>query len=65
MKDIFIDDLREEFVSDYVFPMFRCTAAGSSHASSSNCIAGYMRFIINPVRLQGSFPVVLCILPCE
>ena len=23
MKDIFIDDLREEFVSDYVFPMFR------------------------------------------
>lgn len=25
VKDIFIDDLREEFVSDYVFPMFRCT----------------------------------------
>lgn len=24
VKDIFIDDLREEFVSDYVFPMFRC-----------------------------------------
>ena len=23
VKDIFIDDLREEFVSDYVFPMFR------------------------------------------
>jgi hypothetical protein len=23
VKDIFIDDLREEFVQDYVFPMFR------------------------------------------
>ena len=33
VKDIFIDDLREEFVKDYVFPMFRwtpciCTATG-------------------------------------
>ena len=27
MKDIFIDDLREEFVKDYVFPMFRCARA--------------------------------------
>ncbi|MFA7269188.1 MAG: argininosuccinate synthase [Sterolibacterium sp.] len=25
-KNIFIDDLREEFVSDFVFPMFRCNA---------------------------------------
>ena len=24
VKDIFIDDLKEEFVRDYVFPMFRC-----------------------------------------
>jgi argininosuccinate synthase len=24
VKEIFIDDLREEFVRDYVFPMFRC-----------------------------------------
>ena len=24
VKDIFIDDLREEFVRDFVFPMFRC-----------------------------------------
>ncbi len=23
VKEIFIDDLREEFVKDYVFPMFR------------------------------------------
>ena len=23
MKEIYIDDLREEFVKDYVFPMFR------------------------------------------
>jgi hypothetical protein len=27
VKDIFIDDLREEFVKDYVFPMFRCARA--------------------------------------
>ncbi len=26
IKDIYIDDLREEFVSDYVFPMFRANA---------------------------------------
>jgi argininosuccinate synthase len=26
IKQIFIDDLREEFVRDYVFPMFRCAA---------------------------------------
>ncbi len=26
IKDIFIEDLREEFVSDYVFPMFRANA---------------------------------------
>ncbi|BDA51579.1 Argininosuccinate synthase [Coccomyxa sp. Obi] len=26
VKDIFIDDLREEFVSDYVFPMFRANS---------------------------------------
>ena len=25
VKEIYIDDLREEFVRDYVFPMFRCT----------------------------------------
>ncbi len=24
VKRIYIDDLREEFVRDYVFPMFRC-----------------------------------------
>ena len=24
VKEIYIDDLREEFVRDYVFPMFRC-----------------------------------------
>ena len=26
VKEIFIDDLREEFVRDYVFPMFRANA---------------------------------------
>jgi len=26
IKNIFIEDLREEFVSDYVFPMFRANA---------------------------------------
>ncbi len=30
MKEIYIDDLREEFVRDFVFPMFRC---GSNFAS--------------------------------
>ena len=24
VQEIFIDDIREEFVSDFVFPMFRC-----------------------------------------
>lgn len=24
VKEIYIDDLREEFVGDFVFPMFRC-----------------------------------------
>ena len=27
VRDIFIDDLREEFTRDYVFPMFRCARA--------------------------------------
>ena len=27
VRDIFIDDLREEFTRDYVFPMFRCAQA--------------------------------------
>lgn len=26
VKEIYIDDLREEFVADYVYPMFRCNA---------------------------------------
>ena len=26
IKDIYIEDLREEFVKDYVFPMFRANA---------------------------------------
>ncbi len=39
VKDIFIDDLREEFVSDYVFPMFRWAAAGSFCACHWICEA--------------------------
>ena len=31
VKEIFIDDLREEFVRDYVFPMFRCAWATARH----------------------------------
>ena len=27
VKEIYIDDLREEFVRDYVFPMFRSTGS--------------------------------------
>ena len=32
VKDIFIDDLREEFVRDYVFPMFRSVLCFNSTA---------------------------------
>ncbi len=35
MKEIFIEDLREEFVRDYVFPMFRCAAAAAVCVSGS------------------------------
>lgn len=34
VKDIFIDDLREEFVRDYVFPMFRCVLRHNINPSS-------------------------------
>ena len=30
VKEIFIDDVREEFVREYVFPMFRCMAHTAS-----------------------------------
>ena len=30
VKEIFIDDLREEFVRDYVFPMFRFAASAAA-----------------------------------
>ena len=38
VKEIFIDDLREEFVKDYVFPMFRyrscrCKVLGDTNVS--------------------------------
>lgn len=32
IKQIFIDDLREEFVRDFVFPMFRCVICGYSRS---------------------------------
>ncbi len=35
VKEIFIEDLREEFVRDYVFPMFRCAAAAAVCVSGS------------------------------
>lgn len=35
VKEIYIDDLREEFVRDYVFPMFRCYSAASLLGSTS------------------------------
>src|SRR5512135_3260284 len=31
VKEIFIDDLREEFVRDFVFPMFRANALYEGH----------------------------------
>jgi len=33
VKEIYIDDLREEFVRDYVFPMFRCASCRPSQHS--------------------------------
>ena len=66
MKDIFIDDLREEFVSDYVFPMFRCFAAeGLPIHLYSPCFAGCVAgFCFSHVRLQGFVHGVLHTLPC-
>ena len=37
VKEIYIDDLREEFVRDYVFPMFRCTSACLAEAMLRDC----------------------------
>ena len=44
VKEIFIDDVREEFVREYVFPMFRCAvqlasalAASCEHSSLAKC----------------------------
>lgn len=34
IKQIFIDDLREEFVRDFVFPMFRCVICSYSRSRS-------------------------------
>jgi len=31
IKQIFIEDVREEFVKDYVFPMFRSGRAGNEN----------------------------------
>ncbi len=34
IKQIYIEDLREEFVRDYVFPMFRCVPPPCSLVST-------------------------------
>ena len=34
VKEIYIDDLREEFVCDFVFPMFRRTVSSQRRGSS-------------------------------
>ena len=39
IKQIFIEDLREEFVSDYVFPMFRANALYEGHYLLGTSIA--------------------------
>ena len=36
-EQIFIDDLREEFVRDFVFPMFRCNTVYEGDCTPSNC----------------------------
>ena len=37
VKNIYIDDLKEEFVKDYVFPMFRANALYEGVLSSWYC----------------------------
>ena len=39
VKEIFVDDLREEFVHDYVFPMFRANAIYEGHYLLGTSIA--------------------------
>jgi hypothetical protein len=41
VKSIFIDDLREEFVKDYVFPMFRANAQYEVSALARGCMLLY------------------------
>ena len=53
VKEIFIDDLREEFVRDYVFPMFRRAASIDADsrifgdAAGDTCIAPLIRGLDN------------------
>ena len=43
VKQIFIDDLREEFVRDYVFPMFRCAPPAPPHRLNRSAWALFPR----------------------
>lgn len=47
VKQIFIDDVREEFVKDYVFPMFRANSLYEGvymlGTSIARCVATTMR----------------------
>ena len=47
VKEIFIDDLREEFVKDYVFPMFRYSVCSYSMSSK------YVHFEFTLSRVSG------------
>ncbi len=54
IKQIFIDDLREEFVRDYVFPMFRCGAGRACQFLSVFSVGGYL--CVGSVKEGGARP---------
>ena len=58
MKDIFIDDLREEFTRDYVFPMFRQTPCQACAVPSRLPCPARMGILLHPM---SAFRALTCI----
>lgn len=64
VKEIYIDDLREEFVKDYVFPMFRymtnsivlqcCLASSYLSSAYTGCIGCMSKHSVHSVLYQVS-----------
>jgi hypothetical protein len=56
---IFVEDLREEFVRDYVFPMFRAIAGSASRAANSSSTKNGLppaRACSSPASAAGTGP---------